>query len=124
MTEPKIGDVWRYPYLWKREALEGEDAGRKPRPTALLQAGQSVLEPSAGTGNIARAALAKGAHVHAVEIHPDRVRALEALDDANLTVTAANFLHVPSAAEYDLILMNPPFEGTHWMGMSITPSGS
>lgn len=35
MTEPKIGDIWRYPYLWKREALDGEDAGRKPRPTAL-----------------------------------------------------------------------------------------
>ena len=35
MTEPKIGDVWRYPYLWRREALDGEETGRKPRPTAL-----------------------------------------------------------------------------------------
>jgi hypothetical protein len=35
MTKPKIGDIWRYPYLWKREADAGEDGGRKPRPTAL-----------------------------------------------------------------------------------------
>ena len=35
MTKPKIGDIWRYPYLWKREADAGEKGGRKPRPTAL-----------------------------------------------------------------------------------------
>lgn len=35
MTKPKIGDIWRYPYLWKREADAGEEGGRKPRPTAL-----------------------------------------------------------------------------------------
>lgn len=35
MTKPKIGDIWRYPYLWKRQADAGEEAGRKPRPTAL-----------------------------------------------------------------------------------------
>ncbi|WP_108816560.1 hypothetical protein [Loktanella sp. Alg231-35] len=35
MPKPKIGDIWRYPYLWKREALDGEEAGRKLRPTAL-----------------------------------------------------------------------------------------
>jgi hypothetical protein len=35
MSKPKIGDIWRYPYLWKREADAGEEGGRKPRPTAL-----------------------------------------------------------------------------------------
>ena len=30
-----IGDVWRYPYLWKWQAELGEDGGRKPRPTLL-----------------------------------------------------------------------------------------
>jgi len=30
MTKPKIGDIWRYPYLWKREADAGEEGGRKP----------------------------------------------------------------------------------------------
>lgn len=35
MTKPQIGDIWRYPYLWEREALAGETEGRKPRPTVL-----------------------------------------------------------------------------------------
>lgn len=35
MIKPKIGDIWRYPYLWKREEKAGEDGGRKTRPTAL-----------------------------------------------------------------------------------------
>ncbi len=32
---PEIGAVWRYPYLWKRQAETGETEGRKPRPTLL-----------------------------------------------------------------------------------------
>lgn len=47
MTKPKIGDVWRYPYLWKREERGGEDSGRKNRPTALAAvitvSGQNTL---------------------------------------------------------------------------------
>ena len=35
MTKPKIGDIWRYPFLWEREQQAGEDQGRKPRNTAL-----------------------------------------------------------------------------------------
>jgi len=35
MTKPKIGDIWRYPYLWKREADASEEGGSKHRPTAL-----------------------------------------------------------------------------------------
>jgi hypothetical protein len=34
-NKPAIGDVWRYPYLWKWQADLGEDGGRKPRPTLL-----------------------------------------------------------------------------------------
>lgn len=34
-TKPAIGDVWRYPYLWKWQAELGEDSGRKSRPTLL-----------------------------------------------------------------------------------------
>ena len=35
MIKPKIGDIWRYPFLWEREQQAGEDQGRKPRNTAL-----------------------------------------------------------------------------------------
>ncbi|TPE47900.1 hypothetical protein [Amaricoccus solimangrovi] len=32
---PAIGDVWRYPFLWSREASRGETEGRKTRPVAM-----------------------------------------------------------------------------------------
>lgn len=39
MTEPSaspsVGDVWLYPYLWHREARNGETEGRKDRRCAL-----------------------------------------------------------------------------------------
>ena len=31
----RAGDVVRYPYLWAREAVRGETAGRKHRPSAV-----------------------------------------------------------------------------------------
>lgn len=34
-TGPAIGDVWRYPFLWSREASRGETEGRKARPVAM-----------------------------------------------------------------------------------------
>ena len=74
-----------------------------------------VLEPSAGIGNIAKAALAKGARVDAVEIHPARADSLVGLANSRLHVSCANFLKVTPQPVYDLVLMNPPFAGTHWM---------
>ncbi|GHA19553.1 hypothetical protein GCM10007989_13930 [Devosia pacifica] len=32
---PRLGDVWRYPFLWSREAASGETEGRKERPVVL-----------------------------------------------------------------------------------------
>lgn len=32
---PAVGDVWRYPFLWSREAARGETEGRKVRPVAM-----------------------------------------------------------------------------------------
>ena len=32
---PGLGDVWRYPFLWSREAVSGETEGRKDRPVVL-----------------------------------------------------------------------------------------
>lgn len=32
---PTIGDVWRYPFLWSREATHGETEGRKARPVDM-----------------------------------------------------------------------------------------
>lgn len=39
---PRPGLVFRYGYLWRREAEQGEDAGRKDRPCVIVLAVQIV----------------------------------------------------------------------------------
>lgn len=82
--------------------------------------GLRVLEPSAGEGALVKVALNNGAHVTAIEVDPGRVSKLEALRRSHhsgyrLTVRCANFLMVTPEPVYDVVLMNPPFYGTHWM---------
>ena len=77
--------------------------------------GARVLEPSAGIGNIVRAALARGAQVDAVEIHPDRADALLGIGHPALHVACTNFLTMRPQPVYDVALLNPPFAGIHWM---------
>lgn len=67
----------------------------------------AVLEPSAGSGNIALAALAAGARVTAYEIDPKRVAALRKAGVP--AVNEGDFLTSHLPAMFDLVLMNPPF---------------
>lgn len=65
-----------------------------------------VLEPSAGTGELAEAIRATGAKVHCIEVDPRfcevlRLRGFE-------HITCADFLQCREP--YDCIIMNPPFE--------------
>ncbi len=80
-----------------------------------ISEGARVLEPSAGMGAICKPLLARGAVIDAVEVHPDRAATLRGMAHPALTVRCANFLKVPAAPIYDLVIMNPPFVGTHWM---------
>lgn len=78
--------------------------------------GMRVLEPSAGVGDIVRALLKAGAHVDAIEVDPSRVAALKALPwQRFLNVRHANFLAVKPVPAYQVVVMNPPFYGTHYM---------
>lgn len=82
--------------------------------------GMRVLEPSAGAGAIVKMALDKGAMVTAIEVDPGRVAVLETMKRTHfagyqLAVRCANFLTVTPEPVYDVVLMNPPFYGTHWM---------
>lgn len=77
-----------------------------------MPAGARALEPSAGDGAIVRGLLDHGVQVDAVEIDPGRV---QALGQTGARVLPGNFLRMPARAEYDVIAMNPPFCGTHWM---------
>ncbi len=85
---------------------------------AALERGMTVLEPSAGTGNIAKALHAADLdlHIDMVEINHDLCKGLEAAGFERSAVTCADFLTIeppfcPDAARgFDRILANPPFE--------------
>lgn len=71
----------------------------------------SVLEPSAGTGSLARRCVAKGAVVDCVELHIDRAADLMG-SRLYRRVVRADFLTLkPDPARlYDRVVMNPPFD--------------
>lgn len=97
-------------------------------PGFLSKAGEPplrVLEPSAGTGNLARRAaerhmpepdayMTKQGYqqrvtVDCVEIQPHLAGGLEA-SGLYRKVTCADFLTVTPTGDYDMVLMNPPFD--------------
>ena len=69
--------------------------------------GRTVLEPSAGKGDIVDFCIGAGAHVIACEKHPD----LQKIVASKCQVLAVDFLQVTSdqVSHVDLIVMNPPF---------------
>jgi len=68
--------------------------------------GAKVLEPSAGVGNIAKAASDAGGLVKCYELQEQHVKKLQEL---GLDAEQADFLKVAVSAEFRLVLMNPPF---------------
>lgn len=81
------------------------------RSISRLQ-GASVLEPSCGDGRMMDAVLKAGAgRVIGVEVDAGRVALARARD---LSVVQANFLDMADDPNFDVVLMNPPFYGTHY----------
>lgn len=80
---------------------------------AALRPGMNVLEPSAGTGNIAVLARLLGATVDTNEIDPRR-RELLAIQGFEPTALDAERLDnlLPPEKTYHAIVMNPPFSAT------------
>lgn len=78
---------------------------------AELFDGCTVLEPSAGTGMLAKAAKARGARVTCVELQPGLAHELSVLHGFR-DVYERNFLECDPAnyPAYDRIVMNPPFD--------------
>jgi protein-L-isoaspartate O-methyltransferase len=81
---------------------------------ADLEAGQHVLEPSAGTGRLLRAALGTpGVDVVAVEIRENLARALAPKPGESYSVRQGDFLTLgpKELGTFDRVIMNPPFAG-------------
>jgi hypothetical protein len=68
-----------------------------------------VLEPSAGTGNLASLAADKGAVVDCVEYQADLAEGLRASGRYRNVITG-DFLGVTPDPIYDAVVMNPPFD--------------
>jgi SAM-dependent methyltransferase len=71
-----------------------------------------ILEPSCGDGRILDAIRERGHRVFGVEYHAGRAAEARAKGHSVLT---ANFLECPARAEYDFVVMNPPFYGRHYV---------
>lgn len=82
--------------------------------------GKRVLEPSAGSGNLMKAALDAGAvAVTAFDIDQRNVNACRErfmpIRHCIAQMTCADFLEWPARKQYDVALMNPPWnDGVHW----------
>lgn len=76
---------------------------------AGIEPGMRVLEPSAGRGAIALAAVRAGAVVDCVEIQPEHVDAIDAFHERDITALVADFLVTDPQPVYDRVVMNPPF---------------
>lgn len=71
-----------------------------------------ILEPSCGDGRIMDGIRARGHRAFGIEYHAGRAAEARAKGHSVLT---ANFLDCPPMAEYDLVVMNPPFYGRHYV---------
>lgn len=71
-----------------------------------------ILEPSCGDGRIMDAIRARGHHVFGIEYHAGRGAEARAKGHNVLT---ANFLEQPAQPEFDMVVMNPPFYGRHYV---------
>lgn len=74
--------------------------------------GMTVLEPSAGTGNIALAAVERGAVVDCVELDRNLSDVLAKRVPGVRRIFVRDFLDTePEGQSYDRVVMNPPFSG-------------
>lgn len=73
--------------------------------------GQRVLEPSCGDGRIMDGLRKAKAKPYGIEVDPGRAAECRAKGHS---VLLANFLETEPTADFDLVVMNPPFYGKHY----------
>jgi len=84
------------------------DLAKRLLAEAGVGPGMHVGEPQAGSGRIAREAVALGAKVTCVEIQPDLAEALKA-EGIYSEVICGDFLEQVPVPKFDAIVANPPF---------------
>lgn len=81
---------------------------------AQIREGERVLEPSCGNGRLLDAIrrACPSAKALGIEVDPGRAQASRL---AGHSVITANFLEHAPAPEFDVVVMNPPFFGRHYL---------
>jgi predicted RNA methylase len=89
-------------------------AGLVPCAWAEIRKGETVLEPSAGTGALAAFAVRGGATLLLNEIDPSRQRLLRAVFGGEVTGHDGEHIDdlLQSPVLPDVVVMNPPFAST------------
>ncbi len=104
----------------KESTAVAKDLQYYPTPQAVVDRvvssiyglnGQRILEPSCGCGRFLDALRSAGADVVGCEIDPVRVSMCQAKGHR---VMRMNFLETVPKPEFDRVIMNPPFYGTHY----------
>ena len=73
--------------------------------------GQRILEPSCGCGRFLDGLRKRGSHVVGIEVDAGRAEQCKAKGHR---VLIANFLETEPTADFDRVVMNPPFYGKHY----------
>lgn len=89
--------------------MSSDEVAWRVMECAMIGKGLTVLEPSAGTGVLAKAARDGGALVDCIEIQPGLAHELRVLHGFD-AVRQADFLTLSPSPSYDRIIMNPPFD--------------
>lgn len=76
-----------------------------------IKPGERVLEPSCGCGRFMDALRERGARVFGIEVDPGRAAQCRAKGH---NVLLANFLETEPTADFDRVVMNPPFFSKHY----------
>lgn len=103
-------------FYWSPESVVAKAIEYAGVPTRHSHSGNlprwHILEPSCGDGRILDAIAAHGHQGLGIEYHAGRADQAKAKGHSVLT---ANFLECPPRAEFDAVVMNPPFYGRHYV---------
>lgn len=82
--------------------------------SVYIKEGYKILEPSCGCGRLMDALKGEypDAVIHGVEVNPQRVRLCK---NKGYNVQEGNFLELIPSGDYDVVFMNPPFYGKHYL---------
>ena len=115
-----LPDVDERPTKARASTAVAKDLQYYPTPAALaerivgnlyIRKGDRVLEPSCGCGRLLDALRAAGADVLGIEVDPGRAAEARAKGHH---VQTANFLETVPTGDFDRVVANPPFSGTHY----------